>query len=473
MAKEKISAILPFKLSEKLMDGRSINEMALKERNVYYKTVKLIDRIVSRKMMEDQELGSSFPLSSKYIKKIVHPAKYEIILNSLTENEILIKTRNYSTSNSRCNQYKINSDLLSSKHIQIEYEQIKRKREEYHMAVEKVFNQIEFVLPNSPAETVKPYIQQFKESIRERIDFERKKYTPRKGRKRSITKPVEDFLQDRVDYWQILQASKLKSIVDHNWHINRNETNNRLDTVFTNLFSGFRKFIQYQGNPMKQIDLANSQFCIFSNLLLDILHNNDVMDLQNSIDLGSFRKACFSICTNEGKDIKSDVTDFCNASIDGTLYDHIKTCLDLETRSEAKQLAFELFFGCCCKVDEETNDIDFTDDSSNMEKLSELYPSIVEVVKYFKFHCTLDKQNERNGVLNWKTIKAGYAQFSIMLQKIESNIFIDIILLPLLDQGHILITCHDSFFYTSEEARATIENKLNILLPFGYTLKED
>src|SRR5690606_29763693 len=116
-------------------------------------------------------------------------------------------------------------------------------------------------------------------------------------------------------------------------------------------------------NDLVQLDLCNSQFAILSHYLEDRL------------------------CTNDFKAFREQ-------SYNGRLYEYVQEELTLKNREEAKKVTFELMFS---KEDLNTE---------RKERLKKLFPTVVNFVDTFK-------------------ADNGYNNFSIMLQKIESDIFID------------------------------------------------
>jgi hypothetical protein len=176
-----------------------------------------------------------------------------------------------------------------------------------------------------------------------------------------IGHPEEFLIRKKISILQSYKSS-IKNIEYKNFYGKRNETNNRLDTNLTNMPKLLVNKICYD-NKLIQLDLCNAQFAILSHYLEDTLATDDFINFKTQ-------------------------------SYNGVLYEYIVENLGLKTRYEAKKMMFELMF---------SNE----DYSSELKtKLKELFPSVVEFVDNYK------KEN-------------GYKNFSIMLQKIESNIFID------------------------------------------------
>jgi hypothetical protein len=154
----------------------------------------------------------------------------------------------------------------------------------------------------------------------------------------------------------------INKIVNKKFYGKRNSTNNRLDTNLTNMAKVLTNEVCLKNN-LVQFDLCNSQFAILSDLL-------------------------------EGTLKTEDFAQFKTHSYNGSLYEYIMEQLNLESRLEAKKMMFELMFS---KEDYQSN---------LKSKLKQIFPSVVQTVDDYK------KDN-------------GYNNFSIMLQKRESEIFID------------------------------------------------
>lgn len=192
----------------------------------------------------------------------------------------------------------------------------------------------------------------------------------------------------------------------------RNETNNRLDSNFTNMASVFTKEI-FKRNNLVQFDLANAQFAILSDIFSTQLDTDD-----------------FHL--------------FREQSVNGTLYEYIMDKLNIEKRGRAKTLVFELLFS------KETNN------SPQKEELRKLFPSVVEKVDDYK------KEH-------------GYNKFSIMLQKREAEIFIDIIWNKIKQKNIFCITKHDCLVVREEDknkVKKIIEECFKKINFFGKIVEE-
>ena len=169
----------------------------------------------------------------------------------------------------------------------------------------------------------------------------------------------------------------------------RNETNNRLDHNITNLCKELTDMI-VEDNNLVQLDLNNSQFAILSHILPSDLIGDDVE---------LFKRLSFS----------------------GKLYGHIQSLLSLNTKKEAKQITFELLFSS------------YRNGNPMLKIIKQEFPTVIGWINDYK-----------------KTY--GSEEFAIMLQKTESQMFIDDIWMSLKEDGYFAIPKHDSIICKAEDA---------------------
>ncbi len=215
-----------------------------------------------------------------------------------------------------------------------------------------------------------------------------------------IVRPIE-FIQKKKSTMLFYHRNSIERLRNNCFNVKRNCTNNRLDTNFTNLSSTILEAIRYQNN-LVEIDLSNSQFTILSKIL------------EENLDTEDFKR-------------------FKNLSTDGKLYDFISEKLVLKNARNAKQIMFEVMFSS------------YRYTSNFKDKIKELFPSVVQWINNYK---RLHGDNE----------------FCIMLQKKESEIFIDNIFLKLKNQGLMVFSKHDSLMVKYEDlsiALDTIKSELS------------
>lgn len=199
-----------------------------------------------------------------------------------------------------------------------------------------------------------------------------------------ICNDVKDFIEYKKNNIKFSWGLAIKKIENKDFNSFINSTNGRLDSNITNMATELSEEI-FKQNNLVQFDLSNSQFALLSHL-------------NPNIDEA-----------------------FINASNEGKLYEYVMEHLNIDSRSEAKKMMFELFFSSN-KAYVETK-----------ERLALVFPKTIEYIKRFKN----DKENE---------------VFAVMLQKFESKLFINTILHKLYKQKMFALTKHDSIICNKKDA---------------------
>ncbi|MFZ4106166.1 hypothetical protein [Flavobacterium sp.] len=191
----------------------------------------------------------------------------------------------------------------------------------------------------------------------------------------------KNFLHNKKQSIGYSYLNSLVRLQRKDFKAERNPTNKRLDTNFTNMSSLLVDEICLQ-NDLVQIDLSNSQFAILSNVLKERLHSDDFEQ-------------------------------FKELSVSGQLYAYIQRIIGLESVADAKNAMFEIMFSSR------------RNNTTSKAKLKKLFPSVIGWIdRYKKAH--------------------GDNQFSIMLQNKESEIFIDCLLIRIKKIKLFCLTKHDS-----------------------------
>lgn len=198
-----------------------------------------------------------------------------------------------------------------------------------------------------------------------------------------------EFINHKKESINFSYINSIERLKQNNLYAKRNGTNSRLDTNFTSMCSLLVDDICEQ-NGLVQIDLKNSQFAILSYLLKNELNTDDYKQ-------------------------------FKTLSVNGKLYGYIAKKLDLNERKKAKNTMFEIMFSSQ------------KNSTTGKTKIKELFPTIVKWIDDYK------KQN-------------GDSQFSIMLQKKESEIFIDTILEKIKSKKLFCLTKHDSVIVREKDS---------------------
>jgi hypothetical protein len=144
-----------------------------------------------------------------------------------------------------------------------------------------------------------------------------------------------------------------------------------------------------KANNLRTLDIVNSQLAIMNRVMPDL--GTEDRELFRSLTLG------------------------------GNFYESICELLSLSNRKEAKRVVFEMMFSAR------------RNRSENLAKLRKAFPSVMEWVDGYKEMY-------------------GDNQFAIMLQKAESEMFVDGILKRVKAHGYLCFTKHDSIIYRREDA---------------------
>lgn len=207
---------------------------------------------------------------------------------------------------------------------------------------------------------------------------------------------------------------------------NRNRTNNRLDTNFTNMPSELRQFII--GNYVS-IDLKNSQPFFFGLLIQRVINTYkgilcsffDFTNLHKTFGKKPF-KHILKFPQIQEKQKMGNFRSYFDSCKKGTLYDDfINSYPGKITRDKVKETTFKVLFS----KDESYYNFDrYIPYKNEKEIFAEVFPFVAEVVH------TLKQKDHR--------------LLPIFLQKLESYIFIDIIARKLVEADIVPLTIHDS-----------------------------
>ena len=173
---------------------------------------------------------------------------------------------------------------------------------------------------------------------------------------------TDTFIENKKHFVNSFYTNCIESLKDESsLYAKRNRTNNRLDTNFTQLATSLLDII-YEENGIVEVDAMNSQPALLAHKLdLELLKGEDVEQFKTIAYNGSF-------------------------------YEFIAEQIGVD-RKRAKIMMFEvLFSGSRCN-------------SKNKKMFRELFPTVWEYISDFKNLY-------------------GKEQFAIMLQKVESSIFI-------------------------------------------------
>jgi len=223
---------------------------------------------------------------------------------------------------------------------------------------------------------------------------------------------AKEFIAQKKLFKRAYFKNCIEALKDPNTiYAKRNKTNNRLDTNFTSFPSVLLEEIYLQ-NDILEIDAVNSQPA----LLAYILEQEGV--------------------------VGDDVDIFIEAAYNGEFYEYMSNKLGVD-RAKAKAITFEVLF---------SSSIVNSDEKSLFKSC---FPIVWEYIKHIK-SSSGDKD-----------------AFSVKLQRLESEIFIDKILLPLSEREIQLFSKHDSIACYSKDYSDVLEHITNTYqeLSFRGTLK--
>ncbi len=182
--------------------------------------------------------------------------------------------------------------------------------------------------------------------------------------KECIIEDSETFEQAKKEdlvseYWQTLELWR------HGyWNIVQSKTNNRLFHVLTSLKSELWKFFSYKGEPLKEIDLGNSQFAILTGIINNELRLNKTDWQQPNI-----------------KEWDKNSLRLLEAARESQFYETIQSELKLDSREQAKEKRYEIIFSHFDKTNEDK------------EQLKEKFPALLGwTEKFKKLNCQLNKK---------------------------------------------------------------------------------
>lgn len=236
------------------------------------------------------------------------------------------------------------------------------------------------------------------------------------------TSKLSDFKRNVIRQFRISQFYTISTLLSKDFYASRNKTNNRLDHNLTNLKSTLLKgYVKLEGEYLVDVDLANSQPCLLGYTLtkMDKLQENfpDLIQGYNFPELDV---------------LAPDLQQFLEKSSTGVLYDYLSERLGWD-RELAKLIFIKIMFS-----KPKWN-------SSYKKQIRAIFPTIIQFMDDFK---------TQNGEPN---------QLAIFLQKLEAEIFIDNIYLPLRKEGHVIFSKHDSIL-CKESQRDELKAKMETIL---------
>lgn len=211
------------------------------------------------------------------------------------------------------------------------------------------------------------------------------------------------YIEDLDKYVEVKKKNILnsylttvKALQKRIYNVSRNNTNNRMDTVFTSMCKYTLDIIK-EDNDLIEIDLVNSQFAILANWLM--------------------KESCYQ---------NDEVKLFCKLAINGGLYENLAAQLEL-TRAQSKKMMMSVCF---------SSHKSHSDLKSKFEKI---FPTVHNFIQEFK--SSSDKSSA----------------FAIRLQNMESKIFIDGLMTQLIEKKYFHLTKHDSLIVKMDDKDAIVK----------------
>lgn len=241
----------------------------------------------------------------------------------------------------------------------------------------------------------------------------------------------------------------------------------RIYSHLTNFPSRTLQFININNKTVHQLDLRTSQFLIFANLLNTyIIHGGEhLLALFKKKPNTSYLKRLIKVLQkhqvqlptigvdindmHSGENSSSDVIRFMRDVFFRDFYDVVAHELGMKERLLAKHALFKLLFKKTNRPDELLN------------KLTQLYPVVVNIIAEFK-KPDASKNDEAQKSQNRES------NFSVFLQCIESEIFVNNILQKLREDNIPCFTRHDSIVVADGHEEQAEEIAKHIFNQFGF-----
>jgi hypothetical protein len=278
---------------------------------------------------------------------------------------------------------------------------------------------------------------------------------------------ITEFLTQRVPALVYHYKNQVSLIYSQPNEEKRNPVTLRLYSNLVNFPSKILQFISINNSTVVQLDLRTSQFLIFANLLNVYVNVGEkhLLSLFKQKRNVTYLKRLSRILNQHEKqlpkvavdshDIKSgqyssaDVTKFIRDVFFHDFYAVVQQELGLKDRMLAKRVLFKLLF-------KKTNRPD-----ALLNKLSQRYPVVMNIIAAFKKQNV--KQNESaDHDENYES------NFSVFLQCIEGEIFVDNILEELRTTGVPCFSRHDSIVVASGYEEKAEEIAKTVFRHFGF-----
>lgn len=288
---------------------------------------------------------------------------------------------------------------------------------------------------------------------------------------------TKEFLKQRIQSLRYHYKHQISQIHSQPIEEKRNPNTLRIYSELTNFPSKILQFININNKTVVQLDLRTSQFLIFANLLNAYLSHGERFLLtkfkqeknQTYIKklvtiLKKYRSQLPKIGVNiedntSGQFSLSDVTAYIRDVFFTDFYSVIQHKLGLQERLLAKHVMFHLLFKKSNRPDK------------LLSRLSQHYPVVMDIIAEFK---TKDAEREKKKSTKNRNDDLE-SNFSVFLQCIEAEIYVDNILNRLHDERIPCFTRHDSIVVASgyEERSEAIAKQVFKDFGFKYIDKKE
>lgn len=253
---------------------------------------------------------------------------------------------------------------------------------------------------------------------------------------------IDTFLQQRIPALIYHYKHQISQIATQSIEEKQSPVTLRIYSHLTNFPSRILQFIYINNKTVHQLDLRTSQFLIFANLLNVYIVNGGehLLSLFEEQKNKTYLKRLIKVLQihkqqlpsvgvdisdiKSGENSSSEVIKFIRDVFCRDFYEVVAHELGMKERLLAKHALFKLLF-------KKTNRPD-----ALLHKLSQLYPIVINIIAEFK------KQERKES--NDKKDDNRESNFSVFLQCIEAEIFVNNILKRLREEGFPCFTRHDS-----------------------------
>lgn len=246
---------------------------------------------------------------------------------------------------------------------------------------------------------------------------------------------------------RLTYAMQLQSLIDSRLrYFGRNKTNLRIDTNITNLKGDLKQFLI---GDYISIDLKNSQPFLLGQVLkriIDIKNNyNSTVLCSKNFDYSFVKvfglktlRSLSKIHQNQEKSKKVNLSMFERWALEGKLYDNLTESLNQE-RDQVKSMMFKVLFSQNVIYKDRKKIVPYEKEKAIF---ASVFPFVAEAVTILK--------------------SKDHALLPILLQKIESFIFIDCICNNLVKIDIVPLTVHDSIIVRRPDVNKALDVVYNI-----------